>query len=129
MANVITWFEIPVKNFQRASDFYGKVLDGPIQPIDQPGAMMPTIKNYGFLPGSGDQTEVGGAIVEGEGYEPSQEGSTVYLNGGDDLSGALSRVEEAGGKVIVPKTAIGENGFMAQFIDTEGNRVALHSQS
>jgi len=129
MANVITWFEIPVKNFQRASDFYGKVLDGPIQPIDQPEAMMPTIKNYGFLPGSSDQSEVGGAIVEGEGYEPSQTGSTVYLNGGDDLSAPLSRVEEAGGKVIVPKTAIGENGFMAQFIDTEGNRVALHSMS
>ena len=129
MANVITWFEIPVKNFQRASDFYGKVLDGPIQPIDNAGAMMPTIKNYGFLPGSSDQTEVGGAIVEGEGYEPSQAGSTVYLNGGDDLSTPLSRVEEAGGKVIVPKTAIGENGFMAQFIDTEGSRVALHSMS
>jgi len=49
------------------------------------------------------------------------------LNGGEDLSLPLSRVEQAGGKIIVPKTSIGENGFMAHFIDTEGNRVAFHS--
>lgn len=49
----------------------------------------------------------------------------AYLNGGDDLEAPLSRVEMAGGKVLVPKTSLGPNGFMAQFLDTEGNRVAL----
>jgi hypothetical protein len=55
-------------------------------------------------------------------------GTTVYLDGGNDLSVPFSRVENAGGKVILPKTAIGENrGFIALFIDTEGNKVGLHS--
>lgn len=71
---------------------------------------------------------VGGAVVSGDGYEPNDKGSLVYLNGGEDLSDALSRVEKAGGKVIVPKTQISpEIGHFALFIDTEGNKVALHS--
>jgi predicted enzyme related to lactoylglutathione lyase len=126
MSNVINWFEIPVKNFTRATDFYSKLLDGPVMPMDQ--AEAGPIKNYGFLPGSGPGV-VGGAIVEGEGYEPTTEGSTVFLNGGEDLNVALAKVEPAGGQVIVPKMSIGENGFIAQFIDTEGNRIALHSMN
>ena len=70
---------------------------------------------------------IGGGIVQGPGFEPSDKGSLIYLNGGDDLSGPLSRVEAAGGKIVLPKTSIGPNGFMAHFIDTEGNKVALHS--
>ena len=125
MANVISWFEIPAKNFSRACDFYSKVLDGPVQemPGDSPVKM-------GFLPGFDPESgSVGGAVVHGEGYEPSKMGCMIYLNGGDDLSVPLGRVEEAGGEIILPKTDIGENGFYAQFIDCEGNRVALHSMS
>ena len=70
---------------------------------------------------------VGGGIVQGEGFEPSVTGSIVYLNGGDDLNGPLSKIESAGGKIVLPKTSIGQNGYMAHFIDTEGNKVALHS--
>lgn len=54
-------------------------------------------------------------------------GTTIYLEGGNDLSVPLSRVESAGGKVILPKTSIGNNGFIALFIDTEGNKVGFHS--
>jgi len=55
-------------------------------------------------------------------------GTTVYLDGGNDLSIPLSRVESAGGTIILPKTNIGENrGFIALFIDTEGNKVGFHS--
>ena len=68
-----------------------------------------------------------GAIVQMKEMKPSADGSTVYLNGGEDLNIALNRVVDAGGQVIMPKMEIGENGFIAQFIDTEGNRVALHS--
>lgn len=82
---------------------------------------------YGFLPCDMQNGGVGGGIVEGEGFEPSMTGSLVYLNGGDDLSVPLSKVEAAGGKILMPKTSIGENGFMAHFSDTEGNRIALHS--
>ena len=73
------------------------------------------------------QDGVGGALITGEGYVPSQEGVVVYLNGGDDLNTVLSKVEDAGGKVAMPKTDIGENGFVAYMIDPEGNKVGLHS--
>jgi hypothetical protein len=121
MANVINWFEIPVEDFDRASEFYSKVLNGEIQKMDSPAG-----EKFGFLPGM-EKGEIGGAIVAGETYEPTNKGTVVYLNGGEDLSTPLSKVEPAGGKIIMPKTSIGENGFMAHFLDTEGNRVALHS--
>ena len=63
------------------------------------------------------QGAVGGGLVEEQGYEPSAKGSLVYLNGGEDLTVPLSRVEAAGGKILVPKMSIGANGFMAQFTD------------
>lgn len=121
MAHTINWFEIPAKNFERACSFYGKVLDTEVPTMDT--GMGPT---YGFLRGE-NQYEIGGGIVKGEGYEPSANGSIIYLNGGDDLSVPLSKVEEAGGTVILPKTSLGEMGFMALFIDTEGNKVGFHS--
>jgi len=80
----------------------------------------------GFLPGT-DPKSVGGAVVAGEGYEPTTKGTMVYLNGGDDLEVPLGRIEKAGGKILMSKTSIGENGFIAHFTDTEGNKVSLHS--
>ena len=123
MANVINWFEIPAKNFDRACEFYSNILGGDIHKMDTPQGM-----KMGFFPHT-DPQSVGGAIVSGEGYEPSGKGSVVYLNGGADLAGVLGKVEAAGGKIIMPKTSIGENGFMAHFTDTEGNRVAVHSMN
>ena len=82
---------------------------------------------YGVFTYDEDNNGVGGALVEMKGAKPSAEGVTLYLNGGDDLSAPLNRVEQAGGKIIMPKTDIAENGFMAQILDTEGNKVALHS--
>ena len=120
MANALNWFEIPVIDFSRAKTFYEKVLDIAIEPM----VMGPV--TMGML--SSDQNAVGGAIVQGDGGLPSQNGTLVYLNGGDDLAPMLARVAEAGGKVVVPKTEIGNGfGFFAHFIDTEGNKVGLHS--
>jgi len=127
MANVINWFEIPAANFERACEFYSKVLDGEIHQVEVPMGEKAGMK-MGFFPHSAPES-VGGAIVFGEGYEPSGKGAVVYLNGGADLSVALSRVEQAGGKIMMPKTSIGENGFMAHFVDSEGNRIALHSMN
>jgi predicted enzyme related to lactoylglutathione lyase len=121
MANVINWFEIPAKNFDRACAFYSTLVGGEIHSVDTPMGL-----KMGFFPGS-MADNVAGAIVQGEGYEPSNKGSVVYLNGGNDLAGPLAKVEKAGGKIVMPKTSIGENGFIAHFVDTEGNRVALHS--
>ncbi len=120
MAHAINWFEIPAKNFERAKKFYETVLGiTMILPL-------PEMK-YAMFPADMQNGEIGGGLVEEHGYEPSQTGSLIYLNGGDDLSVPLSRVEAAGGKIIAAKTSIGANGFMGQFTDTEGNRVALHS--
>ena len=121
MRNAISWFEIPVKNFERAKSFYTTVLDTTIKDAPMPGV------KYGMFSYDDDNNGVGGGLIEMEGYTPSKEGVMIYLNGGDDLSAPLSRVESAGGSVVTPKTDIGENGFMAHIIDTEGNKVALHS--
>ncbi|MGD1845389.1 MAG: VOC family protein [Salibacteraceae bacterium] len=120
MANAINWFEIPAANFDRACKFYSDLFTSDIHHQEIMGMQM------GFLP-AGNQ-EVGGAVVAGPGYKPSLEGALIYLNGGEDLSEPLGRVEKAGGKVELPKTKISDEiGFMAIFHDTEGNRVALHS--
>jgi predicted enzyme related to lactoylglutathione lyase len=74
--------------------------------------------------------KVAGGLVEGPMHKPSQEGAVVYLNANPDLAVALGRVEKAGGKVVMPKTAISpEIGHMAFFIDSEGNKVAMHSNN
>jgi uncharacterized protein len=119
MKNAINWFEIPVTDFERAKMFYETILDMKIGEMPFPSG------RYGII--VYDQEGVGGGLVLGEGYEPADKGTLVYLNSGEDLSVALSKVESAGGKIFLPKTSIGGNGFMAHFIDTEGNKVALHS--
>jgi len=118
--SAINWFEIPANDFKRAKTFYNTVFDTTLQ--DMAGAEGMQVAAF---PADKDTTT--GAVVASENHKPSQTGSLVYLNAGDDLTVCLNRIETAGGKVIVPKTAIGEYGFIAQFIDTEGNRVALHS--
>lgn len=120
MKNAINWFQLPAQNFDRAVNFYNTVLDVDMYKMPMEGNMM------GFFPC--DPGSVGGAIVSVEGYKPSLDGTMVFLNAGDDLSAALSRVEPAGGKVTVPKTLITEEiGYFAIFIDSEGNKVAFHS--
>lgn len=121
MTHAINWFEIPVTDFARAKKFYETLFGAEIMEVPFPDG------KYGMLPSDMQNGGIGGGIVQGEGFVPSDKGTIVYLNGGEDLSTPLSKVEAAGGKIIMPKTSIGENGFMAHFIDTEGNRVALHS--
>jgi uncharacterized protein len=120
MKNSINWFEIPVLNFERAKTFYEALYGAPIHETPFPEG------RYGMLP-CDMANGVGGGIAQYEGFKPGVDGALIYLNGGEDLSVPLSKIEAAGGKIILPKTAIGPNGFMAHFIDTEGNKVALHS--
>jgi predicted enzyme related to lactoylglutathione lyase len=121
MAHSINWFEIPVSDFQRGKAFYDKLFNTTLEPMENMGM------KSAFFPADLENNEIGGCIVEGHGYEPSSKGALVYLNGGDDLDTMLSRVESAGGKIIVPKTAIPPHGFMAHFEDSEGNKIGLHS--
>ncbi len=120
MQNLVNWFEIPALDFERATSFYSTLLNAEISETEMFGTRM------GFLPSDGEN--VSGAIVQGEGYVPSADGLTVYLNGGDNLQEMLDKVEGLNGKIIVPKTQISpEMGYFALFLDTEGNKLALHS--
>lgn len=123
MKNAVNWFEIPVKDYSRAKQFYATIMGSEIVDHHMPEKNM----KYGVFAHDEDNNGVGGAIVEAEGHHPTADGTTIYLNGGNDLSVALDKVETSGGKIVMPKTDIGQNGFIAQFLDTEGNRVALHS--
>ena len=121
--NSITWFEIPVTDFDRAKKFYSAIYD-----YQMPETMVGSVR-MGFFLYEQKEHRVGGAICFGTGYTPSQQGTIPYLNGGADLDIVLKRVEPAGGKVLLPKTSIGESlGYVARLIDTEGNLVALHSR-
>lgn len=122
MKNAINWFEIPVTDFDRAKKFYEAVLE--IEMLTP----FPDME-YAMFPADMQNGGIGGGIVKEDGYIPSDKGSLVYLNGGDDLSIPLARVEAAGGKIVRPKTSLGPNGFMAMFMDTEGNKIAFHSMS
>ena len=122
--HAINWVEIPVTDFDRAKTFFSRIFD-----YEMPESFMGD-KRMGFLLYDMLNRGIGGAIVAGEGYEPSKTGPKVYLNGGTDLSTVLNRVEEAGGKIVLPKTQITpELGYFAIFADTEGNQLSLHSMS
>lgn len=120
MKNLVSIVEIPTTDFTRAVKFYQEILNVSIEEIDMAGTQM------GLFPGDGDTVNV--ALVRGDEYKPSIDGTLVYLNAGDDLQITLDKIESNGGKVIVPKTIISpEIGFFAMFTDTEGNKMALHS--
>lgn len=123
--NIVGWFEIPVSDMERAIKFYETVIGVKLDrnqmgPLDM--AWFPWVDGgYGS----------GGALVyHEEYYKPSTDGVVVYLSAlSGDLANELAKVEAAGGKVLQEKTKISdEHGFMALFLDSEGNRLALHSR-
>ncbi len=120
MKSYISIFEIPATDLTRAVSFYQEILDIPIQKLEFPELQM------GLFPVE-EQTTTG-VIMKGADYQPSAAGITIYLNGGNDLQVILNRVASSGGKVIVPKTPhADEVGFFALFLDSEGNKMGLHS--
>ena len=120
MNNFVVWFDIPVKNLERAMKFYSKVMSVELKSIE---AGPNKQANFPFAP-----SVASGSLKENKDGAPNPAGTMVYLNGGEDLSVPLARVEAAGGTIVKNKTPIGANGFMAVFKDTEGNHVALHSR-
>ena len=124
MKNAISWFEIPSVDLDRATKFYETIFNVQLLPLD-----LAQIKMRMF-PIDDPMTGIGGAVVYAQGfYESSNKaGPLIYLNGNPDVQNILDKVEAAGGKIVVPKTMISpEHGYMAVFIDTEGNRIGLHS--
>ncbi len=120
--NALNWFEIPTVDLDRATKFYQTIFDCELIPMDLANGL-----RMRMFPIEGETT--GGAICHHpDFYKPSTDGVVVYLNGNPDLQVALDRIEDAGGKVLMPKTEISaEYGFMALFMDSEGNRVGLHN--
>ena len=122
-ANAINWFEIAVSDLARAQKFYEAVFKIEMEAWDMPGLSM---RNF---PADSMNGKVGGALAKSDMHKPGANGAMIYLNANPDLSDPLSRVEKAGGKMIKGKTHISDEiGYMAFFIDTEGNTVAMHSQ-
>lgn len=121
--NSLNWFEIPAKDIKRAKAFYEKIFEIEMSEMEMMGTQM------AFFPMEQGTGKANGGLCKSEMHEPSQSGLKVYLNANPDLANVLGRVEKAGGKVTMPKTSIGSNGFMAFFTDTEGNSVGLHSVS
>ncbi|HEY2580692.1 MAG TPA: VOC family protein [Mucilaginibacter sp.] len=122
--NAISWFEIPSTDINRAQKFYEAIFDIQMVPLDMPQLQMR------LFPIEDPMTGIGGAICfSGDFYKPSAEsGPLVYLNANPDVQNILDKIEAAGGEIIIPKTQISpEHGHMAVFLDSEGNRIALHS--
>ena len=120
-AKVITWFDIPAEDINRAVNFYNNVFGTSLQVMDFNGINMAMF--------SDNQNITGGAIVQTDFNSPSETGTTVYFFV-DDLDGTLSKVDGAGGIILQPKTMISEeHGFYGLIKDSEGNRVGLHGMS
>lgn len=119
--NSLNWFEIPAKDIKRAKKFYEKVFGIKMQEIEMAGMKMAM---FPWEEGSG---KAAGGLVQSKMHKPSKSGAIIYLNANPDLKKALSKVEKAGGKIIMPKTKADEFGHMAFFNDSEGNTVAMHS--
>ncbi|MGG9964287.1 VOC family protein [Ferruginibacter sp. SUN106] len=124
MNNAISWFEIPTTDINRAQKFYETIFGFTMIPMEMPNIKMRMFPLDDIMNG------IGGALVDSGGFhKPSMtDGPLIYLNANPDVQNILDKVELAGGKIMVPKTEISpEYGTMAVFIDTEGNRIALHS--
>jgi predicted enzyme related to lactoylglutathione lyase len=123
MENAISWFEIGTKDLDRATKFYETIFGVSLVPMDMPGLKMRLFPVDDMMKG------ISGALVDGDFHKPSStDGPLIYLNGNPDVQKVLDKVEAAGGSIMVPKTEISpEHGFMAVVVDTEGNRIGLHS--
>jgi predicted enzyme related to lactoylglutathione lyase len=121
--NSLNWFEIPVTEMHRAKHFYQVIFS---MHMNESEMMSMQMAFFPFEPGSG---KASGALVKSDQHKPSMDGAVIYLNANPDLSNVLDKVESVGGSIVMPKTQITpEIGYMAFITDTEGNRIALHSQ-
>ena len=128
-SNALNWFEIPVNDTARAKRFYETVLDLQMHTVymEETGD---ELTFFVYTPGQiqGTSGKVLGALVKSDRAHPSAEGTLVYLNASPSIQAAIEKIEPAGGKLLVPRSKI-LAGYIAIFIDTEGNRVGLHAEN
>lgn len=118
--NLGCWFEIPSKDIAKSTTFYEKSFDVKMKPQEM-GPM-----KMAMFPWQEKEEGASGALISGSSYTPSQQGSLVYLSV-SDIDATLKKVTTNGGKILNPKSSIGEHGFIAHFEDIDGNRVGLWS--
>ena len=121
--NLIDWFEIPVTDMKRARKYYETIFQMKMQDMKLANGLEMSLFPV-------EEGQPGGALAcHPKAYFPSHEGALLYMNANPDLSRVLDRVEEAGGKAMVPKTLLSEElGYMALIEDSEGNRIGLRSR-
>src|SRR5690606_36460957 len=124
--NIITWFEIPVKDIDRAKKFYETIVD--IEMIKQvdgenEGVFFP------FDPNTIQATSgrVTGVLSKSDRNSPSTNGTVVYINASPSIETVLDKVEQAGGKIVAPKMLI-PAGYISIIMDREGNKIGLHAE-
>ena len=118
--HALTWFEIPVEDFERAKIFYSNLFDYAMPEIRRDN------ETLGLLPYDGG---VGGAIIKAKGYSPSRTGSLIYLNANGIMDSLIKNLEKLEAEITFEKTLISDSvGYIAIFIDSEGNRVGLRSE-
>jgi len=119
MNNPVNWLEIATTDLERAKKFYAQIFKLEFQYIEMPDSKM-------YMFGEPNNPGSAGSLVQAEGSVPSQEGTVIYFSC-EDVNNQLGQIEAAGGSIVIPKTDIGEFGFFAHILDTEGNRIGLHS--
>lgn len=123
MKNPIGWIEIPVVDMDRAEKFYSDYFGVTLSRQSEMGGILMSWFEM-------DMASYGSAatLIKGEGYKPSSDGVVIYFTAPDKtVENGLKKAEEMGIKILVPKTNIGEHGFVASIEDSEGNRIAIHS--
>ncbi len=122
MSTKINWFEIPSSDFARAVKFYEQVFDTKLK------VEMCSDSQVGVFTQAGGESF--GCVIHGDQYLPGRDGTLIYFDAGRSIDRVLERIETAGGRVSMPKTALpADMGFIAHFSDTEGNRVAVHGMA
>ena len=119
--NPVVYFEIPVLDMVRAIAFYSAVFDFTFEKniIDH--------NEMAFFPFEDGARGITGSLAKGEIYVPTVSGILIYF-GTTDIDAILQKAVEAGGEILYPKTSNGELGQVAEFKDSEGNRIALHQK-
>jgi uncharacterized protein len=115
----VVWVEVPVKDINHGSQFYGILFDQQLNAEEYDGRRFAVIRV--------SDGQVGLSLNQFEGFDPGANGPLVYLNAGARFDVMLSRIEAAGGKVVIPRSPMSEKSVFATFNDTEGNTLALYS--
>ena len=120
--NPVGWFEIPVENMDRAKKFYEELFETELTSMN-----MKDYEMYAF-PMEMNLGGAGGSIMKGQGYHPGKGGTVVYFTS-PKIDETIERAQKLGAKVILPKKAVGEYGWICWLEDSEGNTIALHAMN